>query len=267
MSGNGQMKARKPYQVDLQKVGLHGAGMHFFGQFELEFEADEAVDQRRRKIKYEAFFARDAAQRAAMVAKGFRKDYIFDADPTIDTDAQRRKWAPVFMALLIDRWERYHLNRGDDVAWWPEVTPPGKWPPMPPLVEEWTAASNGGGDENPYVEWVKENVVLCGSRGAACTGWSNGEWKCQHFLTFSDQITKAMKKGEDQKLFGRGAGSRGVAGAVKTFEEATGRHHIPKLSETERKRAGAHTRHNKVFPAMQLRSELPTEGDEGGGGQ
>ena len=61
---------------------------------------------------------------------------------------------------------------------WPEATPPGEWSPIPPLVQEWTNASKGGGDENPYRGWVAENVVLCGSPGAKCKGWDSGKWTC-----------------------------------------------------------------------------------------
>ena len=258
-SGGGKAKARKCHDRDLQDVSMHGAGFHFFGNDRLHMQADDALDQRLRTIKYEAFFARNDKERKDKEAKGHPKDYIFDADPALDRDEQRRKWAAVVMALLLDRWERYHRGRDEGDAEnppWPEATPPGKWPPMPPLVQEWTDADKGGGDENPYREWVAEHVVLCGSPDAACQGWSaDGRWTCTHYLPFSEKIKKAMDA-TDPYLFKKGQSGRGVSGGVKVFQSATRRNVIGRISEGEQKRLKASSRSHNVFPGMQLRSEL-----------
>ena len=252
-SGGGMVKGRKCHGKDLQNISMHGQGIQFFGQFTLQMQSDEALDQRRRNIRYEAFFARNEKERTDMMAKGYNPDYIFQANPTLDRDEQRLEWAPVFMALLIDRWERYHLGRDDIVATWTDATPPGTWPPIPPLVHEWTDADKGGGDENQYQAWVNEHVILCGSPGALCSGWAqDGKWTCKHFLVFSEHVKTAMES-TAQGLFNKGKSTRGLDGAVKVFEGATGRKVIPKLSDHEKVRVCATSRHNKVFPAMQLR--------------
>ena len=318
LSGNGKFKGRNPHETNLQNISMHGAGLHFFGQFLLNLEADEAIDRRLIVMKYEACFAHSAAARAEKVGKGHREDYIFDANTAIDSDEQRRELAPVFMALLIDRWERYHLGHAheqeeggsesesesesskkkkkkkkkkqvsdseseeselddsddsdedsDDEASatssdedekpkklpWSEATPCGKWPPMPPLVQEWTNGAKGGGDENPYRDWAAGSVVLCGSPGAECAGWKNGKCECRHFLQFKD-----IKLAVSNDRVDKGEGNNGTAGAIKMFEAATGRSVISKLSpgllSTELKEANFKGRHNNVFPAMQWRSAI-----------
>ena len=57
-------------------------------------------------------------------------------------------------------------------------------------------------------------------------------------------------------LFGKAKRDRGLGGETEAFERATGRRLISKLTEGERKRVGAASRHNKVCPAVRLRSEM-----------
>ena len=253
-TGNAAKTKAAKKQKEPELIHMAAAGFHFFGQHALELECDPALEERMRTFKYEGYFASSDAKRMAAMQGGMPHEYIFEADSSIDKKETLVEMAPVFMAMLIERWERYYNGVGDDVATWPGATPAGEFPPVPAQVEEWDQIVKVC--NNPLTEMFESgDIVLCGSKRAReldnpcdrCDGWTEkGEWTCKHFLRWTSDVQKCLRlgKGDNEKM------------AMKDVEAASGRYVIEKLSQSVANRVAKGSRLNKVFPAMRFVESL-----------
>ena len=126
-------------------------------------------------IPYEAYFAATEQKKATALERG--EQYVFEADKSVDSAEWRTKNAPIFLALLLDIWQKYYTPSGT------------KWPKPPAYLE--SVKRNLLDQDGPLEEFALHNYKFCSCETHDGEEWRAGDaasnqWKlsaCTHGVT------------------------------------------------------------------------------------